>query len=141
MVLLLLTSLLRQDHLVSVLGVASTVAHELGHNLGMSHDTAERRCSCQKEARQGGCIMEASTGFLPGQQFSSCSAADLSVSLLHGGGMCLFNTPAPERLLGGPRCGNLYVEKGEQCDCGLVEVTHLSDLLRAGRGCCHGAAL
>uniref|UniRef100_H3CL06 ADAM metallopeptidase domain 15 n=1 Tax=Tetraodon nigroviridis TaxID=99883 RepID=H3CL06_TETNG len=109
------------DHLVSVLGVASTVAHELGHNLGMSHDTAERRCSCQKEARQGGCIMEASTGFLPGQQFSSCSAADLSVSLLHGGGMCLFNTPAPERLLGGPRCGNLYVEKGEQCDCGLVE--------------------
>uniref|UniRef100_A0A8C9XXJ8 ADAM metallopeptidase domain 15 n=1 Tax=Sander lucioperca TaxID=283035 RepID=A0A8C9XXJ8_SANLU len=90
------------DHLVSVLGVASTVAHELGHNLGMSHDTAERRCSCQNERRLGGCIMEPSTGFLPGQQFSSCSAADLSVSLLHGGGMCLFN-------------------KGEECDCGLLE--------------------
>uniref|UniRef100_A0A673AT14 ADAM metallopeptidase domain 15 n=1 Tax=Sphaeramia orbicularis TaxID=375764 RepID=A0A673AT14_9TELE len=105
------------DHLVSVLGVASTVAHELGHNLGMSHDTAERHCSCQNEPRLGGCIMEPSTG----SQFSSCSAADLSVSLLHGGGMCLFNVPQPERLLGGPRCGNLYVEKGEQCDCGLLE--------------------
>ncbi|XP_070690833.1 disintegrin and metalloproteinase domain-containing protein 15 [Pempheris klunzingeri] len=109
------------DHLVSVLGVASTVAHELGHNLGMSHDTAERRCSCQNERRLGGCIMEPSTGFMPGQQFSSCSAADLSVSLLHGGGMCLFNVPPPDRLLGGPRCGNLYVERGEQCDCGLLE--------------------
>lgn len=60
--------------------------------------------------------------FMPGQLFSSCSAADLSVSLLHGGGMCLFNVPQPEHLLGGPRCGNLYVEKGEECDCGLLEV-------------------
>ncbi|XP_057690452.1 disintegrin and metalloproteinase domain-containing protein 15 isoform X1 [Corythoichthys intestinalis] len=109
------------DHLVSILGVASTVAHELGHNLGMSHDTQERHCHCTNQPRMGGCIMEPSTGFLPGQQFSSCSVSDLSVSLLRGGGMCLFNVPPPERLLGGPRCGNLYVEPGEECDCGLLE--------------------
>ncbi|KAI1901453.1 hypothetical protein AGOR_G00034590 [Albula goreensis] len=108
------------DNLVSVLGVASTVAHELGHNLGMLHDTADRRCQCKISAQQGGCIMEPSTGFMPGQMFSSCSARDLSLSLLHGGGACLFNVPLPERLLGGPRCGNLYVEKGEECDCGLT---------------------
>ncbi|XP_049336465.1 disintegrin and metalloproteinase domain-containing protein 15 isoform X2 [Astyanax mexicanus] len=109
------------DHLVSVLGVASTVAHELGHNLGMSHDTSDRHCECQNEPRLGGCIMEPSTGSMPGQLFSSCSERDLSLSLLHGGGMCLFNVPQPEKLLGGPRCGNLYVEKGEECDCGLLD--------------------
>ncbi|XP_035770154.1 disintegrin and metalloproteinase domain-containing protein 12-like [Neolamprologus brichardi] len=108
-----------QDHLVSVLGVASTVAHELGHNLGMSHDTAERHCSCQNEPRLGGCIMEPSTGFMPGQLFSSCSAADLSVSLLHGGGMCLFNVPQPEHLLGGPRLnfGSFGLNQFKTCIC------------------------
>lgn len=65
-----------------------------------------------------------SSRFMPGQLFSSCSAQDLSVSLLQGGGMCLFNVPEPDRLLGEPRCGNLYVEKGEQCDCGLADVRH-----------------
>ncbi|KAG9345344.1 hypothetical protein JZ751_009890 [Albula glossodonta] len=124
------------DHLVSVLGVASTVAHELGHNLGMSHDTADRHCQCQNEPRLGGCIMEPSTGFMPGQLFSSCSKRDLSLSLLHGGGMCLFNVPQPEKLLGGPRCGNLYVEKGEECDCGLVDLRPAGKVCREPLGEC-----
>ncbi|XP_039608387.1 disintegrin and metalloproteinase domain-containing protein 15 isoform X3 [Polypterus senegalus] len=109
------------DHLVSVLGISSTIAHNLGHNLGFNHDSKERKCRCDIEPRLGGCIMEPLTGFLPGQTFSNCSIQDLSTSLQHGGGMCLFNVPAPQRLSGWPRCGNLYVEKGEECDCGLLD--------------------
>ncbi|XP_028649923.1 disintegrin and metalloproteinase domain-containing protein 15 isoform X5 [Erpetoichthys calabaricus] len=109
------------DHLVSVLGISSTVAHNLGHNLGFNHDSKERKCQCDIEPRLGGCIMEPLTGFLPGQTFSRCSIQDLSTSLQNGGGMCLFNVPAPQRLSGWPRCGNLYVEKGEDCDCGLLD--------------------
>lgn len=44
--------------------------------------------------------------------------------------MCLFNVPQPDRLLGGPRCGNLYVERGERCDCGLLEVTFVCVSIR-----------
>lgn len=43
--------------------------------------------------------------------------------------MCLFNVPEPERLLGGARCGNLYLEEGEECDCGLLQVHHHSTLI------------
>uniref|UniRef100_A0A4W3HZ35 Peptidase M12B domain-containing protein n=1 Tax=Callorhinchus milii TaxID=7868 RepID=A0A4W3HZ35_CALMI len=45
-----------QDHASSVIGVASTIAHEMGHNLGMSHDQAG--CYCQA----GACIMAPSIG-------------------------------------------------------------------------------
>ncbi|XP_059506835.1 disintegrin and metalloproteinase domain-containing protein 12-like isoform X3 [Stegostoma tigrinum] len=50
--------------------------------------------------------------------FSSCSRADLVRALLQGVGPCLFNLPDPEQLVAGPRCGNLYMDKGEECDCG-----------------------
>ncbi|XP_029435339.1 disintegrin and metalloproteinase domain-containing protein 15 isoform X2 [Rhinatrema bivittatum] len=110
------------DHSVSILGVASTMAHELGHNLGMSHDTVDRKCNCSNLLQVKSCIMEPATGFMPGLGFSSCSRSDLETSLRQGGGMCLFNVPEAQRLFGGQRCGNLFVEAGEECDCGLLEV-------------------
>ncbi|KAF3838099.1 hypothetical protein F7725_009867, partial [Dissostichus mawsoni] len=47
------------DHSESAVGVAATIAHEMGHNFGMSHDSAG---CCQAKAEDGGCIMAAATG-------------------------------------------------------------------------------
>lgn len=36
--------------------------------------------------------------------------------------MCLSNMPDTRTLYGGRRCGNGYLEDGEECDCGEEEV-------------------
>lgn len=48
-----------QDHSESAVGVAATMAHEMGHNFGMTHDSTG---CCQARAEDGGCIMAAATG-------------------------------------------------------------------------------
>ncbi|RMC11260.1 hypothetical protein DUI87_11378 [Hirundo rustica rustica] len=205
------------DHSENPLGAAVTLAHELGHNFGMNHDTLERGCSCKASTDRGGCIMNPSTGgvfespvetegdeegvlhvqtrtgriklglgrevglctqtptcFAPVLQFastsgeleqrfwelcenpgagrppdgkrawksppltlswepastsypfpmvfSSCSRKDLENSLEKGVGMCLFNLPEVKESFGGQKCGNGYVEDGEECDCGEPEL-------------------
>ncbi|KTF84495.1 hypothetical protein cypCar_00038858, partial [Cyprinus carpio] len=121
------------DHSDNPLGAAVTLAHELGHNFGMNHDTPERGCGCRATVDRGGCIMTPSTGGLMCHNetirrypfptvFSTCSKKDLAASLEKGVGMCLFNMPEVKVLYGGQKCGNGYVEEGEQCDCGDVEL-------------------
>ncbi|NXS78329.1 ADA15 protein, partial [Erpornis zantholeuca] len=112
------------DHSVSVLVIASTVAHQLGHNLGMRHDSTGRLCHCGDLRHDRGCIMAPPTGLTPGLSFSNCSWQDLERSLQQGLGWCLSNVPEPQLLTGSPTCGNHFVELGEECDCGLsVECT------------------
>ncbi|XP_066277563.1 disintegrin and metalloproteinase domain-containing protein 12-like isoform X2 [Branchiostoma lanceolatum] len=110
-----------EDHGVHAAAVASTMAHEMGHNLGMNHDTSDRGCACSASYQEGGCVMEPAAGSQPAAVFSSCSSTDLQNALLKGVGACLYNLPNPDQLYGGPVCGNGYLEEGEDCDCGTVD--------------------
>ncbi|XP_061788037.1 disintegrin and metalloproteinase domain-containing protein 12-like [Nerophis lumbriciformis] len=140
------------DHSDIPLGAAVTLAHELGHNFGMNHDTPERGCGCRVTADRGGCIMTPSTGFPFPTVFSSCSKKDLTASFDKGVGMCLFNMPEVKVLYGGQKCGNGYVEEGEECDCGEPEecinpccnattCTLKGDAVCAHGQCCHDCQL
>uniref|UniRef100_A0A3P8VGF1 Peptidase M12B domain-containing protein n=1 Tax=Cynoglossus semilaevis TaxID=244447 RepID=A0A3P8VGF1_CYNSE len=97
-------SLFRGDSSVNPIAVASTVAHEMGHNLGMEHDTMS-------------CVCGSSVSVYP-HLFSSCSREQLTRFLATINVHCLRNTPSTNRIFGGPVCGNNFLEIGEDCDCG-----------------------
>ncbi|MBN3302510.1 ADA19 protein, partial [Amia calva] len=129
------------DHSNSAVGVAATMAHEMGHNFGMNHDT-DGCCSARPE--DGGCIMASATGHPFPRVFNPCNRKELERYLGSGGGKCLFNPPDTSTIYGGRRCGNGYLEEGEECDCGEVEECSSpccnahNCTLRAGAECAHG---
>ncbi|CAH2321647.1 Disintegrin and metallo ase domain-containing 8 [Pelobates cultripes] len=110
-----------QDHSSNPIGAASTLAHEMGHNLGMSHDEDVPGCHCTETRENGGCVMSKSVGIVYPKMFSSCSLTDLQTFLNEMSPTCLLNTPDTNQLFGGPVCGNQFVESGEECDCGSLE--------------------
>ncbi|XP_029927305.1 disintegrin and metalloproteinase domain-containing protein 8a [Myripristis murdjan] len=127
-----------EDQNPNPVGVASTIAHELGHNLGLSHDNAQ--CICGSST----CIMAESIGFVYPEMFSSCSQQQLSAFLEEVNPACLLDTPSTDRIYGGPVCGNAFLEPGEECDCGTVEecknpcCNATTCKLKAGAQCAQG---
>uniref|UniRef100_A0A3Q3WIT8 ADAM metallopeptidase domain 19b n=1 Tax=Mola mola TaxID=94237 RepID=A0A3Q3WIT8_MOLML len=129
------------DHSESAVGVAATMAHEIGHNFGMSHDS---KVCCQAKPEDGGCIMAAATGHPFPRVFNDCNLKELKSYLSSGGGKCLFNLPNTRAMYGGQRCGNGYLDDGEECDCGEEEectspcCNANNCTLKAGAECAHG---
>ncbi|KAM6471445.1 disintegrin and metalloproteinase domain-containing protein 19 isoform 1-T1 [Liasis olivaceus] len=129
------------DHSENAIGVAATMAHEMGHNFGMSHDSTG---CCSASPKDGGCIMAAATGAPFPRVFNECNRKELERYLQSGGGMCLYNMPDTKTLYGGQRCGNGYLEEGEECDCGEVEECNnpccnaANCSLKQGAECAHG---
>ncbi|RVE44055.1 hypothetical protein evm_011292 [Chilo suppressalis] len=108
--------------------VATTIAHEMGHNFGMEHDT-EQDCECPDDK----CIMSPSSTSVTPVHWSSCSLKSLALAFERGMDYCLRNKP--KRMFDSPTCGNGFVEPGEQCDCG-ISIDKSPDLCSA---CCNPA--
>ncbi|XP_012672793.2 disintegrin and metalloproteinase domain-containing protein 8 isoform X2 [Clupea harengus] len=109
-----------QDHHDNPLALAGTIAHEMGHNLGMWHD--EPGCSCGPLEPK--CLMldtvDKHARTYP-TLFSDCSLNQLSEFLNSPALSCLLDRPGPDSLYGGAVCGNGMVDTGEECDCGSVK--------------------
>nr|Q98UF9.3 RecName: Full=Zinc metalloproteinase-disintegrin-like HF3; AltName: Full=Snake venom metalloproteinase; Short=SVMP; Flags: Precursor [Bothrops jararaca]AAG48931.5 hemorrhagic metalloproteinase HF3 [Bothrops jararaca] len=92
--------------------VAVIMAHEMGHNLGINHDTGS--CSC------GGysCIMAPEISDQPSKLFSNCSKQAYQRYINYYKPQCILNEPLRTDIVSPPVCGNELLEMGEECDCG-----------------------
>ena len=82
--------------------VAATVAHELGHNLGLDHDSAD--CDCPGPG-PGGCLMSSTAFTNKSTQWSSCSRDYLRTAYRQGMDYCLRNVP---QQVTAPACLSLH---------------------------------
>lgn len=104
-----------QDHSKSSIAVGATIAHEMGHNLGMNHDSSS--CSCPESS----CIMAASLSYVTPKLFSTCSHQNFQDFILNRMPECLRAMPLANDIVAPAVCGNGFIETGEQCDCGTPQ--------------------
>ncbi|KAM3859613.1 zinc metalloproteinase-disintegrin-like VLAIP-B [Diretmus argenteus] len=135
---------INQDHHDNPIGLASTIAHEMGHNLGLSHDAPS--CMCGSSFSGGSCVMadKLRTGSQAFPEFfSDCSEEQLAEFLERAQPDCL-SKPGSVSTEAGPRCGDAFLDPGEECDCGTVEecTNRCCDAstcrLAEGARCAHG---
>ncbi|XP_016069672.1 PREDICTED: disintegrin and metalloproteinase domain-containing protein 7 [Miniopterus natalensis] len=93
--------------------IANRMAHQLGHSLGMQHDS---QCACTL----GKCVMD-TTGSIPALKFSKCNRIQYKQFLKDYRPTCLLNVPFSEPSSDSPFCGNKNLDEGEECDCGPVQ--------------------
>ncbi|XP_038590920.1 zinc metalloproteinase-disintegrin-like atrase-A [Micropterus salmoides] len=135
-----------QDHQDNPIGLASTIAHEMGHNFGLSHDV--EGCVCGPSYSSGNCVMadKLRTGNIAFPEFfSSCSVKQLAEFMERAQPSCLSKpSDSVKTIAVGPRCGNALLDPGEECDCGTVEECKNSCCdastcrLTEGSQCAHG---
>ncbi|KAM6896866.1 zinc metalloproteinase-disintegrin-like 2d [Xenentodon cancila] len=134
-----------QDHHDNPIGLASTIAHEMGHNFGMSHDAPD--CMCGPYHGSGNCVMaeKLRTGakVFP-ELFSRCSVQQLAEFMERAQPRCLQQPSSVRTINVGPRCGNALLDPGEECDCGTEEECNnpccdaSTCRLTEGAQCAHG---
>ncbi|XP_068594483.1 disintegrin and metalloproteinase domain-containing protein 28 [Brachionichthys hirsutus] len=105
-----------QDHNNRAIAVGATLAHEMGHNLGMDHDDSSG-CTCSGES----CIMAAALSWNIPRNFSSCSSNNYEKYLNKRRPSCMLEKPDYRSVATPAVCGNGFLEQGEQCDCGTLK--------------------
>ncbi|XP_077327697.1 zinc metalloproteinase-disintegrin-like batroxstatin-2 [Lithobates pipiens] len=126
---------LSQDSFVAAAGVGATIAHEMGHNLGMTHDKPS--CTCGANT----CIMFPSVSSDVPLKFSGCSIVDLRNFIYDSYPDCLLNMPTSSQILSPAVCGNKFIESEEQCDCGEPQFRPVGSICRPAKDECDIADL
>uniref|UniRef100_A0A3Q4AGN2 Uncharacterized protein n=1 Tax=Mola mola TaxID=94237 RepID=A0A3Q4AGN2_MOLML len=135
---------INQDHHDSPIGLASTIAHEMGHNFGLSHDAPD--CVCGPSYSSENCVMADKTGNTAFPEFfSNCSMEQLAEFIERAQPTCLSKPSSSTQYIAvADRCGNAMLDPGEDCDCGTVEECSnpccdaLTCRLTQGSQCAHG---
>ncbi|KAM9311984.1 zinc metalloproteinase-disintegrin-like protein H3 [Gastrophryne carolinensis] len=104
-----------QDHSKPAVAVGATLAHEMGHNLGMNHDTSS--CTCAGDS----CVMSATVSYNSPRLFSSCSLQNFQEFIYDKMPECMRDVPLKQNVQSPSVCGNKFTEIGEDCDCGSVK--------------------